>query len=61
MNDTIIGEYYLSEKTSKQENSLKLKIESNKSVRFQIFFDNDLSKVGKDRNVIIYGIKLQKL
>ena len=61
MNDTIIGEYYLSEKTSKQENSLKLQIESNKSVRFQIFFDNDLSKDGKDRNVIIYGIKLQKL
>ena len=43
-NKVKIGEINLSEKLTNKENKIKFNIESDKTVRFQIIFDNDLSK-----------------
>jgi uncharacterized membrane protein len=60
MNGTSLGEFNLSENKNNQTNEIKFSIDSDQSVRFQITFDNDFSKDGQDRNVIIYSIKLVK-
>jgi 4-amino-4-deoxy-L-arabinose transferase-like glycosyltransferase len=60
INEKIIGELNLSENKTNQENKINFKLESNQQIKFHLLFDNDLSKDGQDRNVVIYNIKLKK-
>lgn len=60
LNGLLIGEYFLNEDSLKAEKKLPFVINENKNVRFQIIYDNDISVNEKDRNVIIYSIKIEK-
>jgi len=55
-----IGDVYLSEKTDKRENIIPFECKADSKGKIEIQFDNDVSVDGKDRNMIIYSLKLTK-
>jgi hypothetical protein len=58
LNDQEIENYYLSENINNPKKEISFNILESKECRLSIIFDNDLSLNGKDRNVIIYSIKI---
>ncbi|HMI08402.1 MAG TPA: glycosyltransferase family 39 protein [Flavobacterium sp.] len=60
LDGNIIGDFFLSENQSKKENVLPFEIDSDKQVRLQIIYDNDGIDGDKDRNVIIYSIRVER-
>ena len=61
INSNEIGEYNLSENKKTPEKIITFNQEESRKIRIQIIFDNDYSIGKKDRNLIIYSIKLEKL
>ncbi len=60
-NGNILADIYLSPDASKQSNEFEFIVDNEKKLRFQIIYDNDLFKDGKDRNAIINSIKILKV
>lgn len=60
INGIMIGDYFLSENPLKDEKILPFEINTDKQVRIQLIYDNDVFENGLDRNVIIYSIKTEK-
>ncbi|MGL2965401.1 glycosyltransferase family 39 protein [Flavobacterium sp. XGLA_31] len=60
LNGQKIANYYLSEKTEEMERTFDFEINTNKRGRILIIFDNDIFVNNLDRNVVIYGVQLQK-
>lgn len=61
LNEKKIGEGFLSEKTQNKSKTYTFTISDKTPKIISISFDNDLSKDGLDRNVIIYFIQLKKI
>lgn len=60
LNGIEIANYYVSEKPDASQKVIPFAYDKNEKVRFQLIYDNDILIDGKDRNVIIRSIKLQK-
>lgn len=60
VNNQEIANYYLSENTSNKDKKIPFEWNSNALARITLFFDNDLSVNGLDRNVVIYSVKLKQ-
>jgi 4-amino-4-deoxy-L-arabinose transferase-like glycosyltransferase len=61
INGLEIGQLFLNEKLANKKNVLKFNQAETHKIRAMIIFDNDLKINEKDRNVVIYSIKLQKI
>lgn len=60
INGNEIAEFNLSEEVNKKDNNLAFSVSDNEKIRIQLIYDNDIFEDKKDRNVIIYSIKIQK-
>lgn len=60
-NGIVLADFFLSNDASNILNAYEFIIDQDKRIRFQIIYDNDLSKDGADRNAIISSIKIKKI
>lgn len=60
VNDQVIANYFLSEKTDNKEKKIPFDWNSDAPARITLFFDNDIAVNGLDRNVVIYSLKLKE-
>jgi len=60
INNNIIADFYLSENNNAPEKDFDFELNENQDSQFQIIYDNDILKNGKDRNAVISHIKIEK-
>lgn len=60
VNDQVIANYFLSEKTDNKEKKISFEWSSDTPARITLFFDNDIAINGLDRNIVIYSLKLKE-
>jgi hypothetical protein len=61
LNDVQIGSLNLNENKNNKENKISFTIDENQQSKINIIFDNDVEVNKKDRNAIIYSIKIKKI
>ncbi len=55
-----IGDYYLNGDINNADKRLDFEINADKKTNVQLIFDNDTFAEGKDRNIIIYSVQIEK-
>ncbi|RYJ43916.1 glycosyltransferase family 39 protein [Flavobacterium beibuense] len=60
MGDEKIGDYYLGGDENTNEKKLPFEIKADTKTKAQFIFDNDTFADGKDRNLIIYSVQIEK-
>ena len=59
LNNIILDNYYLNENSNNTKKEISFKVSESNYYQISLVFDNDLSIDGKDRNVILYAVKIE--